>query len=44
VGLAVAIPAVIGYNILQRALKNTVSRSNALGHALVGHLRSTGGK
>lgn len=40
VGLAVAIPAVIGYNILQRQLKNTVSRSNALGHALVGHLRS----
>lgn len=40
VGLAVAIPAVIGYNILQRQLKTTVSRSNALGHALVGHLRS----
>jgi len=40
VGLAVAIPAVIGYNVLQRAVKNTVARSNALGHALVGHLRS----
>jgi biopolymer transport protein ExbB len=42
VGLAVAIPAVIGYNILQRAVKNTVARSSALGHALVGLLRSTG--
>ncbi len=42
VGLAVAIPAVMGYNILQRAVKNTAARSTALGHALVGHLRSTG--
>lgn len=42
VGLAVAIPAVIGYNILQRSVKNTVARSTALGHALVGHLRSNG--
>ncbi len=42
VGLAVAIPAVIGYNILQRSVKNTVARSTALGHALVGHLRATG--
>ena len=40
VGLAVAIPAVIGYNILQRSVKNTVARATALGHALVGHLRS----
>lgn len=40
VGLAVAIPAVIGYNVLQRSVKNTVSRSNALAHALVGHLRT----
>jgi biopolymer transport protein ExbB len=44
VGLAVAIPAVIGYNILQRSVKTTVARSNALGHALVGHLRSSAGK
>jgi biopolymer transport protein ExbB len=42
VGLAVAIPAVIGYNVLQRSVKNTVARSTALGHALVGHLRATG--
>lgn len=40
VGLAVAIPAVIGYNILQRQVKTTVSRATALGHALVGHLRA----
>ena len=44
VGLAVVIPAVIGYNILQRSVKTTVARSNALGHALVGHLRSSVGK
>lgn len=42
VGLAVAIPAVIGYNLLMRAVKNTAARSTALGHALVGHLRSNG--
>lgn len=42
VGLAVAIPAVIGYNILQRTVKNTAARATALGHALVGHLRATG--
>ncbi len=40
VGLAVAIPAVIGYNILMRAVKNTAARSNALGHAFVGHLKA----
>lgn len=42
VGLAVAIPAVIAYNILTRSVKNTTARSTALGHALVGHLRATG--
>lgn len=41
-GLAVAIPAVIGYNMLTRAVKNTTSRASALGHALVGHLRAKG--
>jgi biopolymer transport protein ExbB len=41
-GLAVAIPAVVGYNLLTRALKNISSRATSLGHALVGHLRSTG--
>lgn len=42
VGLAVAIPAVIFYNVLQRVVKTTAARSTALGHALVGHLRATG--
>lgn len=42
VGLAVAIPAVIAYNLLTRSLKTTVARATALGHALVGHLRATG--
>ena len=41
VGLFVAIPAVIGYNVLMRALKNITSRATALSHALVGHLRAT---
>ena len=41
VGLAVAIPAVVGYNLLTRSLKTITSRTNALGHALVGHLRSS---
>ena len=44
VGLAVAIPAVVGYNVLTRSLKTITSRTTALGHALVGHLRATGGK
>jgi biopolymer transport protein ExbB len=42
VGLAVAIPAVVGYNLIMRAVKNTTARSNALGHALIGHLRAEG--
>jgi biopolymer transport protein ExbB len=42
VGLAVAIPAVVGYNVLTRALKTIMGRTTALGHALVGHLRATG--
>jgi biopolymer transport protein ExbB len=42
VGLAVAIPAVIGYNLLQRQLKTMTSRANSLGYALVGHLRAKG--
>ena len=42
VGLAVAIPAVVGYNLLMRQVKNIAARSTALGHALVGHLRSNG--
>jgi biopolymer transport protein ExbB len=44
VGLAVAIPAVIFYNVYTRTLKHVTSRTNALGHALVGHLRATGSR
>jgi biopolymer transport protein ExbB len=42
VGLAVAIPAVIAYNIFIRQLKSVTSSAVSLGHALVGHLRATG--
>ncbi len=42
VGLAVAIPAVIAYNIFTRQLKHILARSTALGHALVGHLKAQG--
>jgi biopolymer transport protein ExbB len=42
VGLAVAIPAVVGYNILMRQVKTTAARASALGYALVGHLRAQG--
>ncbi|MCI0569481.1 MAG: MotA/TolQ/ExbB proton channel family protein, partial [Myxococcaceae bacterium] len=41
VGLAVAIPAVVAYNAYLRWLKTLTARANALGHALVGHLRAT---
>ena len=41
VGLAVAIPAVVAYNVLTRQLKTVTASATALGHALVGHLRST---
>ncbi|MGA9520159.1 MAG: MotA/TolQ/ExbB proton channel family protein [Myxococcaceae bacterium] len=40
VGLAVAIPAVVAFNALNRWLKTLTARTNALGHALVGHLRA----
>ena len=39
VGLAVAIPAVVGFNVYNRWLRTLTSRTQALGHALVGHLR-----
>jgi biopolymer transport protein ExbB len=42
VGLAVAIPAVVGYNALTRSLKTVTARTTSLGHALVGFLRATG--
>ena len=40
VGLAVAIPAVVAFNIFTRQLKTLTSRTNALGYALVGSLRA----
>ncbi len=43
VGLAVAIPAVVGYNALTRALKTITARTTSLGHAVVGHLRAASG-
>ncbi len=41
VGLAVAIPAVVTYNLFTRRLKGITANTTSLGHALVGHLRST---
>jgi biopolymer transport protein ExbB len=42
VGLAVAIPAVVAYNVFTRNLKGLSARTTALGHAVVGHLRAQG--
>ncbi|WP_224361415.1 MotA/TolQ/ExbB proton channel family protein [Hyalangium versicolor] len=44
VGLAVAIPAVVAFNVFNRQLKTLTSRTNALGFALVGSLRAEGRK
>ncbi len=43
VGLAVAIPAVVAFNAFNRWLKTITARTEALGHALVGHLRAQEG-
>jgi biopolymer transport protein ExbB len=45
IGLAVAIPAVLAFNIFQRLLKRVIGRSNALGNAIASglHLRNGGG-
>ena len=45
VGLAVAIPAVLAFNIFQRLLKRVIGRSNALGNAIASglHLKNGGG-
>jgi len=40
VGLGVAIPAVVGYNVFTRGLKTITARTTQLGHALVGHLKA----
>jgi biopolymer transport protein ExbB len=44
VGLAVAIPAVVAFNVYTRNLKGITSRTTALGHAVVGHLRAQGSR
>ena len=40
VGLFVAIPAVLAFNIFQRLLKRVIGRSNALGNAIASGLRA----
>jgi biopolymer transport protein ExbB len=44
VGLFVALPAVIFYNLFQRGLRRTAQRANALGHAAVAHLEARPGR
>ena len=41
VGLFVAIPAVAAYNFFQRLVKGTLANTDALGHMLLSHLRSS---
>jgi biopolymer transport protein ExbB len=43
VGLFVALPAVIFYNLFQRGLRRTAQRATALGHAAVAHLEARPG-
>jgi biopolymer transport protein ExbB len=43
VGLFVALPAVISYNLFQRWLRRTAQRSAVLGHAAVAHLEARPG-
>jgi biopolymer transport protein ExbB len=38
IGLMVAIPAVVLFNLFQRLNRNTLARMEALGHLLVAHL------
>jgi biopolymer transport protein ExbB len=40
VGLFVALPAVVAYNLFQRALRRATQRATALGHAVVAHLEA----
>ena len=40
VGLFVALPAVVTYNLFQRALRRATQRATALGHAAVAHLEA----
>jgi biopolymer transport protein ExbB len=43
VGLFVAIPAVAAYNFFMRLVKSTLANTDALGHLLLSHLKSTEG-
>jgi biopolymer transport protein ExbB len=43
VGLFVALPAVVAFNQFQRALRRTLQRATALGHAAVAHLEARPG-
>ncbi len=40
VGLFVALPAVIAFNLFQRGIRRASQRGAALGHAVVAHLRA----
>ena len=42
VGIFVAIPAVVAFNGYNRWLKTITARTNALGHAVIAHLKSEG--
>jgi biopolymer transport protein ExbB len=44
VGLLVALPAVVAYNLFQRALRRTTQRASALGHAAVATLEARAGR
>jgi biopolymer transport protein ExbB len=43
VGLFVALPAVVAYNLFQRALRRVTQRATALGHAAVAYLEARPG-
>ena len=40
VGLFVALPAVVMFNLFQRWLRRATQRASALGHAIVAHLEA----
>jgi biopolymer transport protein ExbB len=44
VGLFVALPAVVAYNLFQRDLRRATQRATSLGHAAVAHLESRSGR
>jgi biopolymer transport protein ExbB len=44
VGLFVALPAVVAYNLFQRGLRRATQRATSLGHAAVAHLEARPGQ